>query len=95
MDLLSAIVLELPCSNCGERYQVPVAHIIGSQEMLDEPFACRSETECPPMYLGRLLKREDLVNLQEVWASLQQQARDAGGELLIRPCPEDATSAAC
>jgi hypothetical protein len=91
MDILQVIVLELPCPNCGEKYQVSVAQIIASQQMLDEPFACRSETECPPMYLSRLLKREDLVRLREVWASLRQQANDAGGELLIRSGLGEAT----
>lgn len=89
MDILSAIVVELPCPNCGKRYEVRVAQIIDSQDMLNEECACRSETECPPMYLARLLERKDLERLREVWASLYRQARDAAGELLIRPAPDD------
>lgn len=84
IDILDAIVLELPCQNCGKRYEVRVAQITDSQDMLNEECACRSETECPPMYLARLLNREDIERLQAIWAALDRQARDAGAELIIR-----------
>jgi hypothetical protein len=84
MDILDAIVLELPCANCGKTYEVRVAQVKESQDMLGEECLCRSETECPPMYLARLLEREDIELLQATWIKLERQARDAGAELIIR-----------
>jgi hypothetical protein len=84
MDILDAIVLELPCANCGKTYEVRVTQVKESQDMLDEECLCRSETECPPMYLARLLEREDIELLQATWTKLERQARDAGAELIIR-----------
>jgi hypothetical protein len=84
MDILGAMVLELPCPNCGKKYEVRVAQIIESQDMLNEERVCRSETECPPIYLARLLEREDIERLQATWTALEGQARDAGAELFIR-----------
>lgn len=88
MDILDAMVLELPCPNCGKRYEVRVAQVKESQDMLDEECVCRSETECPPMYLARLLEREEIERLQATWTKLDRQARNAGAELIIRTHPD-------
>lgn len=85
MDILSAVVLELPCPNCGQTYEVAVAQVMESQQMLNEGCACRSETECPPLYLARLLSHDDLQALCNIWRGLSGQANNHGGKLLLRP----------
>jgi hypothetical protein len=66
-------------------YEVSVAQVMASQDLLNESFACRSENECPPLHLAQLLNREDLEELRDAWAALRRQAGARGGELLIRP----------
>lgn len=92
MDILGAMVLELPCPNCGKKYEVRVAQIIESQDMLNDERVCRSENECPPIYLARLLARDDIERLQATWAALYRQAQEAGAVLIIRTQPHDVAS---
>jgi hypothetical protein len=85
MDILTAVVLEMPCPNCGRTYQVPVAHVTESQEMLNEGCATLSEGECKPLYLAALLSHANLEALRDIWLRLSGQATDHGGKLLLRP----------
>lgn len=84
MEVLNAVALEMPCPTCGRTYLVPVLQVMESREMLNEGCACRSETECPPLYLSSLLSPDDLETLRETWARLSRQARAHGGQLILR-----------
>jgi hypothetical protein len=66
-------------------YEVSVAQVMASQDLLNESYVCRSENDCPPLHLAQLLNREDLEKLRDAWAALRRQAGASGGELLMRP----------
>ena len=83
MDILSSLVLELRCPSCGQHYEVSVANVLESQEMLNEGCACRGETECPPLYLAPLLSEDDLRELQTLLARLGSQAASHGAALRL------------
>ena len=84
MDILSAVVLRIPCPSCGRAYEVPVAQVLASQEMVNEDWPCRSENECPPVYLSSLLDHEELKLLADTWLRLREQATSRGGQLFLR-----------
>ncbi len=75
--------MEVRCPSCGQTYDVSVANILKSQRMLNEGCACRSESECAPLYLSALLNPGDLNNLHDAWEKLYQQAAAHGGRLLV------------
>ena len=87
-DILSAVVLDMRCNNCGQTYEVPVAHVMESQAILNEGCAALSEGECKPLYLAALLSHADLEALRDIWLRLSSQATDRGGKLLLRPKSE-------
>lgn len=85
---MSAVVLEMACPNCGQTYEVPVAHVIESQEILNEGCTALCQGECKPLYLAALLSYADLEALRDIWLRLSSQAADHGGRLLLRPKSE-------
>ena len=92
MDLLELLYLEIRCPSCGETYDVSVANVLKSHELLNEGCASRSEMECPPIYLSSLLNKEDLIELRELMARLESQARSRGATLRIRTGGADSSS---
>lgn len=83
MDILDLTALSLGCSSCGSCYQVPLKQVLLSQDMLRQGCPVIEESECPPVVYARLLDRELLQQLQELWRSLEEKARAAGGELVL------------
>jgi hypothetical protein len=83
MDLLASLVLEVRCPSCGQVYEVSAANVLESQEMLNEACLCRSETECPPVYLASLLNGDDLKTLLSVLERLCAQATSHGAVLRL------------
>ena len=47
MDILEMVGIEIPCRNCGGRYEVSLKKIALSQQMLHEGCPVRAETESP------------------------------------------------
>ena len=41
------------------------------------------ESECPPVVYARLVDRELLQQLQELWRSLEEKVQTSGGELVL------------
>jgi hypothetical protein len=84
MNILDSLVLEVSCPSCQQRYEVSIANVLEAQEMLNEGRACRSETECPPLYLGALLDQDDVRELQEAYMRLAAQAENRGASLHLK-----------
>jgi hypothetical protein len=84
MDILASLALEIVCPSCGQHYEVSVANIWESQEMLNEGCASHGEAECPPLYLASLLDEADVRELQAVALRLASQAKAHGAHLYIR-----------
>jgi hypothetical protein len=40
--------------------------------------------ECPPLAYSGLMDREIIQELQEIWARLEEKAREAGGEVKLQ-----------
>ena len=83
MDVLEIVVIEIPCSACGGRYEVTLKQVALSQQMLHEGCPVRAETECPPLFYSGLVDRDLVLELQRVWARLEEEARGASGELKL------------
>lgn len=83
MDILDLTALSLVCSSCGSRYQIPLKQVLLSQDMLRHGCPVTEESECPPVVYARLLDRELLQQLQQLWRSLEEKAHAAGGELVF------------
>ena len=83
MDILDTIVIQLPCSACGSRYELALKQILLSLNMLHEGCPVEVPTECPPSAYADLVKRERIEQLQRTWFELEENARAAGGSLLL------------
>lgn len=83
MDIVDLIHIALPCPACGKQFPLSLAQVLLSQEMLHEGCVARAEEECPPDFFAPLLDHATILNLQQAWHVLEEQARAAGGALLI------------
>ena len=83
MDILEIVAIEIPCSACGGRYEVPIKQVALSQQMLHEGCPVQVERECPPLSYSDLVDPDLIQELQKVWARLETMARGAGGELKL------------
>lgn len=85
MDILGAVAIELPCSACGDRYEITLRQILISKQMLHEgcPVPAHFATECPPPYYADLIDLELIEGFQQTWQRLEAMARRAGGELIL------------
>ena len=86
MKILEAVAIEFPCRACGDRYEITLKQVLLSKQMLDEgcPVPFHFATECPPQYYADLLDRELIEEVQQTWQRLEEKARAAGGELILR-----------
>lgn len=60
MNILEALSIRLPCTACGQFYDVPLNDILISNQMLEQGCPLNDETECPPVFQTRLVGREVL-----------------------------------
>ncbi len=85
MDLLVTAAIEFPCDVCGGRRAVTLRQILLAQTMLDHEgcAASHGEGECPPAVFAPLVQHDLLEALERDWQRLDDQARAAGGRLVI------------
>jgi len=83
MDILEVVGIEIPCRNCGGRYEVSLKKIALSEQMLHDGCPVRAETDCPPLFLSRLVDRELIQDLQVIWSRLEKEARGVNGEVKL------------
>jgi len=82
MDILDVLAIRLPCNVCGRSYQVPLSDVVLSHAVIHEGCPVPYESECPPLFQGRLFEDETLQRLQTAWRALEESARSSGGELI-------------
>jgi hypothetical protein len=83
MDILDMVAIEIPCRNCGGRYEISLKKIALSQQMLHDGCPVHAETECPPIFLSGLVDPELTADLQEIWSRLEKKARDVNGAVKL------------
>lgn len=83
MDILSVAAIRLPCSWCGESYEVPLRDILLSHKIMHEGCPVAEETECPPVFQSRLASEWAVKTLEQAWRRLERRAAADGGELLL------------
>lgn len=83
MDILSVAAIRLPCSRCGESYDVPLRDILLSHKVMHEGCPVAEETECPPVFQSRLASEWALKTLDQAWRRLERRAAADGGELVL------------
>ena len=91
-DILRAVVIALRCNECGGEYEVPLAEIVLSQDMLHEGCDARGPEECPPLPYAVLFDRAPIEELQQVWQRLGERAHSVGGRLVLREVPPPTTA---
>ncbi len=84
MELMDKLYLSLTCGNCRERYEVPVADIEMSQELLKHE-GCPGDLpdEYPPLNWRDLLPEDDLQSLKKSWERIEADAAKANGFLVL------------
>ncbi len=83
MDILSVAAIRLPCSWCGESYEVPLRDILLSHKIMHEGCPVAEETECPPAFQSRLASEWAVKTLDQAWRRLERRATADGGELVL------------
>jgi hypothetical protein len=89
MDILKAVSVELPCNQCGQRYQVTLEQILLSQDALGHDCLARGETECEPLFHARLLDHELIAAFLDAWNRLGVAAQASGGALRVQDVPDE------
>lgn len=84
MDVLKAVAVELPCNQCGQRYQVTLGQILLAQQALGHDCLARGESECEPLFEAGLLGKDLITAFLDAWTRLEARARAAGGALLVQ-----------
>jgi hypothetical protein len=83
MDVLRAVAVELPCNQCGRRYEVTLGQILLSQDALRHDCLARGETECEPLFDAQLLNHQLIDAFLDAWNRLETAARASGGALRV------------
>jgi len=82
MDILDVLAIRLPCNVCGQTYQVPLSDVYLSHAVMHEGCPVSHESECPPVFQGRLVDGESLQSLRAAWQGVEENAKASGGELI-------------
>ena len=88
MNIAEALSVRIPCTVCGEFYEVPLTDILLSYRMLEQACQVPDETECPPLFQARLIPREVLHNFVKAWQRLEKSVDRDNGELVLSDCIE-------
>jgi hypothetical protein len=83
LDLLQQIAVRVPCTTCGQSYEVSLRHVLLSQGMLHEGCPVATETECPPLSYAGLANEAALLQFELAWSRLVDQVRAAGFDLTV------------
>ena len=80
-DVLKAVSIEVPCNECGRRYDVTLGQILLSHDALRHTCVARGDAECEPLFHAALLDRQLIDDFVAAWKRLEAAARAAGGVL--------------
>ena len=88
MNILEALSVRIPCTVCGQFYEVPLNDILLSHQMLAQGCPVHDETECPPVFQIRLIPRNVLNDFVKAWQRLEETVQRDNGELVLGDCRE-------
>lgn len=88
MNIVESLSIRIPCTVCGEFYEVPLTDILLSHRMLEQGCPVPDETECPPLFQTRLIPREVLHNFVKAWQRLEKSVDRDKGQLVLSDCME-------
>jgi hypothetical protein len=88
MNIVEALSIRIPCTVCGQFYEVPLTDILLSYRMLEQGCPVPDETECPPLFQMRLIPREVLHDFVKAWQRLEKSVHRDNGELMLSDCTE-------
>lgn len=83
MNILEVLSVQIPCTPCGQFYEVPLNDILLSHQMLEQGCPVQDERECPPLFQTRLVDRDVLNDFVEAWSRLEDTVRRDNGELVV------------
>lgn len=83
MDVLSAVVVELPCSQCGTRYRLTLEQIRITQAMAHEGCPITHQKDCVPIFHSQLFDNHLLDDLRTTWQRLEETVAAAGGKITL------------
>lgn len=84
-DLLNVLALEMPCPLCGRDCRLPLKTLETSRGSLHPGCPLEDEHAGARVFYGPLLDPSLLGDLRSIWERLLQQARGAGGRVVISP----------
>lgn len=88
MNIVEALSIRIPCTVCGQFYEVPLTDILLSYRMLEQGCPVPDETECPPLFQTTLIPREVLHDFVKAWQRLEKSVDRDNGELMLSDCIE-------
>jgi hypothetical protein len=88
MDIVEALSIRIPCTVCGQFYEVPLSDILLSHRMLEQGCPVPDETECPPLFQTRLIPREVPHDFVKAWQRLEKSVHMDNGDLVLNDCRE-------
>ncbi len=83
LDLLQQIAVSVPCSACGQHYNITLRDVLMSQDMLHEGCPVCHETECLPLTYAALADEAALRDFEQSWSRLLHNVQAAGLELTV------------
>lgn len=88
MNIVEALSIRIPCTVCGQFYEVPLTDVLLSYRMLEQGCPVPDETECPPLFQTRLIPREVLHDFVKAWRRVEESVQRDNGELKLSDCIE-------
>ena len=83
MDVLSAVTVELPCSQCGTRYRLTLERIRITQALAHEGCPITHQKDCVPIFHSQLFGKHLLDDLRTIWQRLEETAAAVGGTITL------------
>jgi hypothetical protein len=85
LDLLQYVAVRVPCTACGQHYDVALRQVLLAQDMLHHGCPVASETECSPLTYAALANEDAIRELEHSWLRLLAHVHTAGFDVTVSP----------
>ena len=83
LDLLQQLAVSVPCSTCGQHFNITLRDVLMSQDMLHEGCPVCHQTECLLLTYAALADEAALRDFEQSWSRLLHKVQAAGFELAV------------
>ena len=83
VDILQHVAVRVPCTACGQYYDVTLREVLLSHAVLHAGCSPTSRDECPPLVHAALADETALRDLERSWRRVIQQVTAMGLNLTV------------